>query len=342
MTTLAEMALANTLRERLTTAFAGVVTVHALAPLHGGAGQENFRLEVEVADGPHAGFRTYALRGDALQPAPNTLRRAQEAEVIRAAVRAGVRTPGIETLLTGLFGRTYDAFLTEFMPGVALGPRIVRAPELELARTRLPLQLAECLATMHALTPATHPELPIDRAPFLASMDPVAAQLAWFESTLDTFETPRPASEYVLRWLRRHPPVSRELTLVHGDFRTGNFLVTEQGLSAVLDWECAHWGNPLEDLAWLCLRDWRFGRIDRVVGGFADLEPFLAAYVDLSGRPIRPGDLHWWAVAGNLRWAIGALQHAGRGGPGDIENLAIPRRAPEMEFEALRLIEVGP
>ena len=341
MTTLAEMALANTLRERLTTTFASGVTVHALTPLHGGAGQENFRLEVEVADGPNAGFHVYALRGDALHPVPNTLHRRDEAEVIRAAVRAGVRTPTVEALLTGLFGRAHDAFLTEFMPGIALGTRLVSAPEFELARTRLPLQLAEALAVLHGLTPATHPDLPIDRAPFLASVDPVAAQIAWFEQSLDGFAHPRPASEYVLRWLRRHPPASRELTLVHGDFRTGNFLTTEQGLSAVLDWECAHWGSPLEDLAWLCVRDWRFGRIDRVVGGFAELDPFLAAYVDLSGRPIRPGDLHWWMVAGNLRWAIGALQFSGRTGPAEIENLAIPKRAPEMEFEALRLIEVG-
>jgi aminoglycoside phosphotransferase (APT) family kinase protein len=342
MSTLAELALATTLRERLTTAFAGAVTVNALAPLHGGAGQENFRVDLEIADGPCAGRRVFALRGDSAQPAAGTLRRAQEFDVIRAVVRAGVRTPAVEILVPDLFGPGLDAFLIDFAPGTALGPRIVRGPEFETARSRLPIQLAESLASLHALTPATVPGLAIDRAPFTSTVDPVAAQISGFEQALDALPASRPAGEYILRWLRRHPPVSREIALVHGDFRTGNFLVTEHGLSAVLDWECAHWGNPLEDLAWLTLRDWRYGNLDRPVGGFGALEPFLAAYVDLSGRPIRPADLHWWAVAGNLRWALGALRHALRANGAEIEHLAIPRRAPEMEFEALRLIETGP
>ncbi|MCK6571967.1 phosphotransferase family protein [Myxococcota bacterium] len=340
MTTLAEMALAHALRDRLPALLGGAVTLNALAPLHGGSGQENFRLDVAIDDGPLAGRRTFALRGDALQPTPNVVSRALEAAVIEAALAAGVRTPRLHGLLPDLFGVGLDAYLADFVAGIALGPRIVRDPAFAPARARLPLQLAEALATLHALTPATHPALPIDRAPFERHLDPVAAALQWFERTLDALDAPRPAAEYALRWLRHHPPASREITLVHGDFRTGNFLVTEQGLSAILDWENAHWGNPLEDLAWLTLRDWRFGQLDLPVGGFGALEPFLAAYVDLSGRPIRPADLHWWAVAGNLRSALSAV-HNGRGTL-EIERMATPRRAPEMEFEALRLIEVGP
>ena len=58
-------------------------------------------------------------------------------------------------------------------------------------------------------------------------------------------------------------PSRQEITLVHGDFRTGNLMVSPRGLEAVLDWEFAHWGAPEEDLAWLCVRDWRFGRLDK-------------------------------------------------------------------------------
>jgi aminoglycoside phosphotransferase (APT) family kinase protein len=341
MTTLAEMALAHALRDRLPALLGGAVDLTALAPLHGGVGQENFRLEVDIDGGPLAGHHRFALRGDALQPTPNVVSRAREALVIEAVHGVGVRTPRVHGVLRDLFGVGLDAYVADFAPGIALGPRIVRDPACEVARGRLPLQLAECLATLHAMTPVTHPTLPIDRPPFERHLDPVAAALRWFEVTLDALPAPRPATEYALRWLRHHPPASREITLVHGDFRTGNFLATEQGLSAVLDWENAHWGNPLEDLAWLTLRDWRFGQLDRPVGGFGALEPFLAAYVDLSGRPIRPADLHWWSVAGNLRWALAAV-HLGQGTRTEIEHMATPRRAPEMEFEALRLIEVGP
>lgn len=341
MTTLAEMALASSLQERLTARLGGPVILHGLQPLHGGACQENFRVDVEVEAGPFAGRHDFALRGDAASSLPGSLSRAHEFEVVRAAVKAGVRTPAVHLLLEDLFGPGQDAYLMDFVQGTALGPRVVREPALEVARGRLPLQLAESLATLHQITPATHPDLPIERASFLASADPVEAQLSFLRGMLDGLPAPRPACEYIHRWLRLHRPVSREITLVHGDFRTGNFLVTEQGLAAVLDWEFAHWGNPLEDLAWLTVRDWRFGRLDKALGGFGDPEPFLAAYVDLSGRPLRPADLHWWAVAGNLRWATGALLQGTRN-VGDIEHLAIPRRAPEMEFEALRLIEVGP
>jgi aminoglycoside phosphotransferase (APT) family kinase protein len=340
MTTLAEMALAHALRDRLPDLLGGAPTVIALTPLHGGPGQENFRLEVDVEGGALAGRRVFALRGDALQPTPNVVSRQREAQVLEAVVAAGVRTPRVHGVLPDLFGVGLDAYLADFAPGISLGPRIVRDAAFAQARARLPLQLAETLATVHALTPTTHPTLPIDRPPFERALDPVAAALRWFERTLDALPAPRPAAEYALRWLRHHLPASREITLVHGDFRTGNFLVTEQGLSAVLDWENAHWGNPLEDLAWLTLRDFRFGQLDRPVGGFGDLETFLAAYVDLSGRPIRPADLHWWSVAGNLRSALAAV-HNGLG-TNEIERMATPRRAPEMEFEALRLIEVGP
>lgn len=342
MTTLAEMALANMLRERLSAAFGVRVAVHALAPLHATAGPGDFRLEVELLEGPEAGHRTLALRGDRLVPTHMELSRAQEFEVVRAVSAAGVRTPTALHLLPDVLGRHRDAYLTSYLPGTASGPTLVDDPDYEVARGRIPIQLAESLAALHALTPAVLPELPVDRAPFLPTVDPINAQFVGLEAALDALDAPRPACEYVLRWLRRHPPVSREIVLVHGDCRTGNLLVTPDGLVALLDWECAHWGNPLEDLACLTLREGRFGRLDRPAGGFAELEPFLAAYVDLSGRPLRPADLHWWMVAGNLRRAVAALRASRGRGPAEVEHLALTRRAPELEFEAMRLIEVGP
>lgn len=134
------------------------------------------------------------------------------------------------------------------------------------------------------------------------------------------------------------------MALVHGDFRTGNFMVTPDGLSGVLDWEFAHWGDPAEDLAWLCVRDWRFGQLNHAAGGICTRQTFYDAYATCSGQPVDVERVHFWEILGNLRWgaatAFQGLRYAA--GQADLELLAIPRRAAEMEFEAMRLIEVGP
>ncbi len=86
-------------------------------------------------------------------------------------------------------------------------------------------------------------------------------------------------------------------------------------------------------------------RRDHPVGGFAKREPFYAAYEKASGRQVDRADVHWWEVMGNLRWGAGACYQAERvltGGEWDLELLAIGRRAAEMEYEILRLIEAGP
>ena len=101
----------------------------------------------------------------------------------------------------------------------------------------------------------------------------------------------------------------------------------------------------MEDLGWICVRDWRFGRLNRPAGGVATRADFYAAYAEASGKDVDPADVHAWEVLGNLRWAGGAIYQGERvleGHSTDLELLAIPRRAAEMEYEALRLIDVGP
>lgn len=134
--------------------------------------------------------------------------------------------------------------------------------------------------------------------------------------------------------------------LVHGDFGPQNLLVDPAAgrITGILDWEFAHWGDPMDDLAWICVRDWRFGQIDRPVGGLCDRARFYAAYEQASGRSVAPRDVRFWELLGNVRWAIGALCQGERylsGAEADLELVAIARRANEMEYEALRIIEAA-
>ena len=304
-----------------------------LRPLGGGACQDNFSLRVREG----AGERRFALRSDAAMSLPGSIGREQEFPVIQAAVAAGVPTPAVSSLRQGVIREGAWCYLMDWAEGEAIGSKVVKKPELARARQRLPEQLARALAAVHSVTP-DQVELPIQRtAPEVAVADLYAL--------LDSLGEARPELELALRWARDHLPSEAETTLVHGDFRTGNFLVDEGGLVALLDWEFARWGDPHEDLAWLCVRDWRFGQIKQTAGGITTRGDLAARYSAASGRAVDPVRLHWWEGVGNLRWGIGAVVQGQRylkGKTWDLEMLAIPRRSAEMAYEALRLIEAGP
>ncbi len=312
------------------------VQLRAMAPLAGGACQDMHLLELATAGGP----LRLVLRSDARSSLPASLGRREEFAVVEAARAAGVPTPAVHHLTEGLVREGAWAYFMDWVEGEALGRRVVRAAELAGARAQLPAQLAEALARVHTVTPATHPGLFVRRVPF----GPVQGGLAFVRAMLDGLSEPHPALEYAFRWLATHPPSEGKTVLLHGDFRTGNFLVTPAGLSAVLDWEFARWGTPAEDIGWLCVRDWRFGQNALPAGGLASRQAFLEAYQTAGGAPLSLGELHWWEVMGNVRWAAGSVHQGERylsGEESDLEYVAIARRAAEMEWEALRLVERG-
>lgn len=318
----------------------GRVEIHSVRPLAGGACQDNFAVELSIVGGLQHGAHRLVLRSDSSHLLDGTLDRAAEFEVIGAAVSVGVQTPPARWPGRDVIKPGATCFLLDWAQGDAIGRKIVSDPKLAAARRALPRQLATELARLHTVTPQTH-TLPLLPPP---PADPEAAALEGCRRMMDGLPEPHPAQELIVRWLETHRSGDDEVCLVHRDFRTGNFLVTPEGLSAVLDWEFAGWGSPVEDLAWIAVRDWRFGLLDRPIGGFAQRDDFYAAYEAASGRAVDRGRCHWWEVMGNLRWALGSVRQGLRytsGEDRDLELIAIARRAAEMEFEALRLMERG-
>jgi aminoglycoside phosphotransferase (APT) family kinase protein len=253
----------------------------------------------------------------------HTLSLEQEFRVLEAADAAGVKVPRPVAYLGELGGR--EAFAMERVEGETIGRRIVRDPPpgLELA-------LADELAKIHAIPPAD--------LPFLRADDVLARS----EAELDALGEPHPAIEYGLWWLRSRRPEPLAAAVNHGDFRIGNVVVAHGSLVALLDWEFAHLSDPREDLAWPLVRAWRFGSDERRFGGIGDVEPFLERYVSATGRTIEIGNLYWWEVLGNVKWAIGALTQARRhlgGSERSVELAVLGRLAAEMEYELLDLIE---
>ncbi len=304
--------------------------IEQLTPLAGGACQENF--QICLADGTRL-----VLRSDATTSLPGSLRRHQEFEVIAFAREAGVPTPASSHLLYDLLRENSSAYFLDWVEGTALGGKVVRSPELAEARQNLTTSLAEAAARLHRHQ---------GQLPFLEKPDdPVTWALDFQRRTLDQLPRPRPGLEIAYRWLQENRPRRRPVVLVHGDFRMGNFMVCSTGLKAVLDWEFAHYGDPLEDLAWFCVRDWRFGKVKQPAGGICSRQTWAKQYQKAGGFPVDPMVLHYWEVFGNLRWGAGAQAQGLRfleGQEPRLELLAIARRVAEMEYEALRLIEVGP
>ena len=110
----------------------------------------------------------------------------------------------------------------------------------------------------------------------------------------------------------QHVPATTETVLVHGDFRVGNLMIGPEGLRGVFDWEFAHVGDPAEDLAWPCVRSWRFGQDQLRLGGVGDVEEFFTSYEQASGRAVDRRAIAFWEILGNFRWAIGCIQQAHR------------------------------
>ena len=152
---------------------------------------------------------------------------------------------------------------------------------------------------------------------------------------------PGPVFQLGLAWLRRNMPLPpRRLALVHGDVRNGNIMVGPDGLAAVLDWEVAKIGDPMEDLAWPCLRCWRFGEDDLEVGGFGDRKTLVDAYV-AAGGSFDPVAFHWWKVLGTMRWGLGLAGQAAQHLSGAFSNIVMAasgRRVAELEFDLLCLL----
>jgi aminoglycoside phosphotransferase (APT) family kinase protein len=253
-----------------------------------------------------------------------------EVRLVRAAARAGVPVP---TVVADDGGTEHDVLgrswvVTERLDGETIPRKILRDDRWAGARAALTGQCADALAGIHRIDSGVSPGL--DRGD----------QVRIFRDTLDLFDEPHPAFELAFRWLEAHRPPVRDDAVVHGDFRLGNLLVGPGGLRAVLDWELAHLGDPLEDLGWLCVKSWRFGAEPRV-GGFGELDELVAAYERASGTAVDRDALAWWEVVGTLKWGIMCMVQAAAhlsGATRSVELAALGRSVCEVEHDLLDLL----
>lgn len=313
------------------------VDVNALRPLSGGAIQENWLAELVVDGMP----RSVVIRKDSPAAIPSSLGRAEEFALLQLAHRGGVTVPepiafcAEPDILGGPFAVMSKA------EGQAFGPRLVRDEALGGDREALGRQLGHELARIHSLRPEGPAFAFLERG---RSADPARSLVARLRASLDAMGLARPVTEWGLRWAELHAPPPRQITLCHHDFRTGNYMVDQSGLTAILDWEFAGYGDPMADLGWFCARCWRFSRPDREGGGVTSRAAFYAGYEQETGQPVDREAVAYWEVMAHLRWGVIALEQGERhvsGAQPSLELALTGRMIAELERGALMATAPG-
>ena len=253
-----------------------------------------------------------------------------EARVVAAAGAAGVPAPGLIAADVGPDGSAF--MVLEAIDGETIARKLQRDDEFTHARTVLTAQLGTALAAIHSMEPVDG----------LEPVDPIAYYTELLDGlVLAGTGSPQPMLELVRRWLIDHRPPPVDPVVVHGDFRLGNLIIGDDGLRAVIDWELAHLGDPMEDLGWLCVKAWRFGQ-QPPVAGLGDYSDLFAAYTAAGGVAVDADVVRWWEVLGTWKWAIMCVLQAGvhlSGAARSHELAAIGRRVCENEHDLFLALE---
>ncbi len=304
--------------------------------LTAGASQQTFRLTVEATSGEASIYAFRRAQPDLESSSYGQLPPSLEVELLKLAADGNVPVPEIHHVLTPEDGLG-DGYIMEWLDGETMGQRIIKLPELAKARESLAFECGQALARIHAL--------PVENA--LSEKLHNVSPEALVRETWDAYvalDTPQPMIDYTAQWLLGHLPKDSRTTLVHGDFRNGNLMVTPDGIKAVLDWELCHIGDPMRDLGWLCVNSWRFGNRSLPVGGFGRVEDLVAGYESVSNHRVDRDALRFWEVFGSFWWSITTLGMAKTWRTGEtpsVERPVIGRRSTEAQMDCVNLLIPG-
>jgi aminoglycoside phosphotransferase (APT) family kinase protein len=297
----------------------GAVTVQDLRVLTGGASRATWAF---TADGRPLILRTGP---------PDDVHAGMELEAaaLRRAATAGAPVPHILAASNSAEPLGNPYLICDFIGGEAIVRKIARTLD-DASRPVLLGQRAQALAQIHRADP---------HGIGLPESDPLTDWRREFDEMGDTTAT----FEWAFRWLERNRPAPTPVVLLHGDFRMGNLIVDGGRLAAVLDWELTHIGEAADDLAWFCIRAWRFGAPKELgAGGLGSIDEFVAAYRTAGGAAVDRATLHWWLVLATLRWGVMCRYQYERHRTGQtrsVELAAIGRRVCETEYDLLTLLE---
>ena len=285
------------------------VTVSHLLRIPGGASRETWMFDAAWDESGQPHSAAFIVRKDPPGSLVESDREVEYAFYSAFADHPVVPVPGMRWLEKDPQHLGAPFFVMDRILECEANPRLIQTTPYDDSRHALARRFYEILAAIATSDAAVA---------HVSKLVPVPAldtawkhELDYWEGMIDANEMgPQPIARAAIRWLRADPPPpAQRISAVHGDYRVGNFLYQPAGIFGVVDWEMAHLGDPLEDLAWSFHELWEWGR-PGLKGGIIPAADAIAIYEQASGLKVDPGALHWWEVFNAVKaqgiWLTGA------------------------------------
>lgn len=300
--------------------------IKQLIPLTGGASADINRIILANDD------ELIVRRTLSQEKSVMAIQKILEAKIQKVVKKNGAPVP--EILFEFSEGKEIgEGYVMEAIHGETIPRKILRDEKFSTVREKLPFEIGKSLAKIHQTQLDDLKAL--DQVTFSDSLEKLL-------QVYQSFNQPQPVFDLAFKWLEAQKLTEYDDVLVHGDFRFGNFIISEENLESIIDWELAHIGNPMEDLGWLCVRSWRFGNVEKRVGGLGDIKDLIAGYESNSDIKIDESQLDIWQLYGSLRWGVICMMQTFAhlsGMVNSVEKAAIGRRVSETEFDLMNMIK---
>jgi aminoglycoside phosphotransferase (APT) family kinase protein len=258
--------------------------------------------------------------------------RAEEFAVLRKAFEHGIPVP--RPLYQSDTALDTPFFIMERVFGETYPKRLLNDERYAATRDRWAYDLGRILARIHRI-PLTEDLAFLKRASVLEQIE--RNESIWRATKLND----SPVLEFAFRYLKTHIPPNPPTCFLHADFRMGNILFDESGVKAILDWELAQTGDPMYDIAVICMKSWRFDKPENRVGGFGREEDLFRGYEEAGGFPIDRDRIRYWEILANCFWATVTVAQSRfflEAPRGDLEYAKLGRRTSECEVELVDLL----
>ena len=303
------------------------VSITDLKRLTGGSSSESLSFDAEWGQET----RELVLRRRAGKTERAPIDKRTEAILQQLAAKKEVPVAGIQFILDEEDGLG-PGYVMDRIAGETIPRKILRDEEYADAREDMARRCGEIMARIHSIEVDTLP--PLEAVPAMEQIERLMMVPQIYKENIATFE-------FAVQWMLNHLPSEKQVCLVHGDFRNGNLVVGSDGIRAVLDWELAHLGDPMEDLAYININSWRFGNIDQPVGGFGQREDLFAGYEAAGGQTVDREAVHFWEVFSTFKWGIICIVQGYAhltGAVRSVNRAATGRRVSETELDLMDLL----